>query len=216
MKINATKHRCPKCDYLDLAKGIAWRSIKPFYGFNTFACNDCRRLSQVISEKGEPSFTKTGVIWDYRPVKPQCGWCGSENVSEWIMENPMCPKCGDRMTSSGEFVSQNVLNIGVEDIEDVAKTFSNLVIMVTASYDPLGGITLPFFDEIISESDDIHGGIIILEDNEASEQLSEEYKIHSLPTFLIFQNGVLKGSFSGSRNKPELKEEIEKVITTDD
>lgn len=203
---------CPVCGYFERARGKAWQSKKPYYGFNTLVCYDCNRISEVVSEKGEPNFSNGVVTWNYLPLASKCGWCESLNVAEWSRENQVCPKCNNLMVAFEKCEFKKIGRISGEDFEKVSRELDNLIVMVDIRNNPLGSITLPFFDEVLVEYGDMEGRILLLEDDEASERLSKAYRIQTLPTFIVFTKGIFKGSFIGSWNKQELYEEIGVII----
>lgn len=49
-------------------------------------------------------------------------------------------------------------------------------------------------------------------DVETSMELSTEYKVSSIPTIIIFKNGVIAARFNGGVSKKELINKIEQVL----
>lgn len=63
----------------------------------------------------------------------------------------------------------------------------------------------PIIDELASELSEYDFYKINIDNAEA---LAEEYSIMSIPTILIFENGILKTRVTGFKSKEELKEII--------
>ena len=58
----------------------------------------------------------------------------------------------------------------------------------------------PLLDEIASENKNIQ---LVKIDAEAEPQIAEKYNVNSLPTVLIFKDGQLTSTITGSRPKSE-------------
>lgn len=65
----------------------------------------------------------------------------------------------------------------------------------------------PIFEELSKEMKDVKFAKV---DVDKSPEIAAKFQIMGIPTFLIFKDGKLIGSFSGTRSKAELKKEIKK------
>lgn len=61
----------------------------------------------------------------------------------------------------------------------------------------------PIIDEVSEEITDVKFYKLNVDDN---QEISEQYKIMSIPTLLIFENGELKNTVVGLKSKEEIKE----------
>ena len=72
---------------------------------------------------------------------------------------------------------------------------------------------LPIFEELANEMES-KCKFVKLNVDEARD-LSIQYGVTSVPTFIFIKNGEVKGRETGHRNKEDLKEQIEKFISED-
>ncbi|MBP9690858.1 thioredoxin [Candidatus Woesebacteria bacterium] len=68
--------------------------------------------------------------------------------------------------------------------------------------------TGPIIDVLSEEMKDVK---FVKVDVDSNQELAGNYSVFSIPTFLIFQDGVVKTQFVGAHSKEGFEEEIKKV-----
>jgi len=66
---------------------------------------------------------------------------------------------------------------------------------------------MPVVDEISSELKDVSFYKINVDNN---EDIAVKFNVQSIPRFLVFKDGILKGTYVGGREKDQLVSEIKK------
>lgn len=69
-------------------------------------------------------------------------------------------------------------------------------------------MTEPIIEELSGEMKDVK---FVKIDVDANQELSAQYSVFSIPTFMIFKNGVVANQFVGAMGKEKFVEEIKKV-----
>lgn len=65
----------------------------------------------------------------------------------------------------------------------------------------------PVFDELAGERSDVKFGKVNVDEQ---MELARKYRVMSIPTFLVFQNGEVAGRTMGGQTKEELAELLDK------
>ena len=93
---------------------------------------------------------------------------------------------------------------------DVISRSGNVVVDFYADWCGPCKMMSPIIDEIAEEvGDKIKVGKINVDEN---QELAMEYEVMSIPTIIILQNGEVKNSFVGVREKEEIISYLEKII----
>jgi thioredoxin 1 len=66
----------------------------------------------------------------------------------------------------------------------------------------------PIIDELAEEMKEVRFVKINVDEN---QDLAAQYSVFSIPTFLIFKDGVVKNQFVGAQSKEGFKDQIKKV-----
>lgn len=69
-------------------------------------------------------------------------------------------------------------------------------------------IMAPILSELSAELKDIK---FVKVDVDQNQELSSQYSVFSIPTFVVFKNGVVSHQFSGAMGKESFSEEIKKT-----
>jgi thioredoxin 1 len=69
-------------------------------------------------------------------------------------------------------------------------------------------MTGPIIDQLAEEVKDVK---FVKVDVDQNQELSSQYQVFSIPTFLIFKNGEVVGQFVGAQSKEGFLAEIKKV-----
>lgn len=69
-------------------------------------------------------------------------------------------------------------------------------------------MTGPIIEELSDEMKDVK---FVKIDVDANQEIAAQYSVFSIPTFLIFKNGVVANQFVGAMGKEKFIEEIKKV-----
>ncbi len=72
-------------------------------------------------------------------------------------------------------------------------------------------MTGPIVEELSGEMKDVK---FVKIDVDANQEVSSQYSVFSIPTFLIFKNGVVANQFVGAMGKEKFIEEIKKVTAS--
>lgn len=72
-------------------------------------------------------------------------------------------------------------------------------------------VTSPIIDELSHEMDNVKFVKINVDEN---QDLSSQYSIFSIPSFLIFKNGKLVTQFVGAQSKDHFIEEINRAVNS--
>lgn len=70
-------------------------------------------------------------------------------------------------------------------------------------------MTDPIIEELSGEMKDVK---FVKIDVDANQELAAQYSVFSIPTFLIFKNGIVANQFVGAMGKEKFIEEIKKVV----
>lgn len=105
----------------------------------------------------------------------------------------------------------SVLKITKENYEtEVLKSDKLVLIDFYADWCGPCKMMSPIIDEIAEEvGNKIKVGKINVDEN---QELAMEYEVMSIPTIIILQNGEVKNSFVGAREKEEIISYLEKII----
>lgn len=69
----------------------------------------------------------------------------------------------------------------------------------------------PIIQELAEQMKDVK---FVEIDVDANQELAGKYSVFSIPTFLIFKKGEVKGQFVGAHSKEGFEEELQKVIAS--
>ena len=105
----------------------------------------------------------------------------------------------------------SILKITSENYEsEVLKSEKPVLIDFYADWCGPCRMMSPIIDEIAEEmNENIKVGKVNVDEN---QELAMEYEVMSIPTIIILQNGEVKNSFVGVREKEEIRSCLEKMI----
>lgn len=72
-------------------------------------------------------------------------------------------------------------------------------------------MTEPIIEELSGELKDVK---FVKIDVDANQEISAQYSVFSIPTFMIFKNGTVANQFVGAMGKEKFMEEIKKVTSS--
>ncbi len=72
-------------------------------------------------------------------------------------------------------------------------------------------MTEPIIEQLSDEIKDVK---FVKVDVDANQDLSGQYSVFSIPTFMIFKNGTVANQFVGAMGKEKFLEEIQKVTSS--
>lgn len=71
-------------------------------------------------------------------------------------------------------------------------------------------VVAPILEELSGSMKDVKFVKVNVDEN---QELAGKYSVFSIPTFLIFKDGVVKNQFVGAHSKESFEDEIKKVLT---
>ncbi len=121
----------------------------------------------------------------------------------------------------GNTIRYNVLPLLIQS-QDMAVTIATKDTFQTEVINQKGVTLVDFFAEwcgpckvagpiIDALSEEIKDVKFVKVDVDSNQDLAGSYSVFSIPTFLIFQDGVVKNQFVGAHSKEGFEEEIKKV-----
>ena len=99
----------------------------------------------------------------------------------------------------------SVIEINDTNINEMIKSGEKVVIDCFANWCGPCKMLSPIIDELAEEMTDCKFYKLNIDDN---EDTVNKYEIMSIPTILVFENGILKNTSIGLKNKQELKKLI--------
>jgi thiol-disulfide isomerase/thioredoxin len=229
------KFICPNCNYETQVAGRRYYEIEWNFHIETRKCKRCNRLfdnivtktvtddkisaiSKEFYEKNEPKQDVTEEIDEYASLlfnvkgvdkkNVKCRWCGSVKNEVWKKENPICPKCGEKMKISENKQFSTVSAGEFSTFKDVINSSPKVITYLT---EPTCGICR-HLQLIIAEIErEFPNEFRFVEfDYEYAEvnKLTSKYKLRFFPTLLTFKNGKYVGQFSNYDSKPDLLKKL--------
>ena len=100
----------------------------------------------------------------------------------------------------------SVINLNENNFEEeVLKSEKTVLIDFWASWCGPCRMMSPIIDEIAEEKTGIKVGKVNVDDN---QELAVKYNVMSIPTIMIFENGIPKKTFIGVTDKNEILEQL--------
>ena len=112
----------------------------------------------------------------------------------------------DGGTKNMENMPQEPLQMTDDDIDDSIKRYNTLVIDCWAPWCGPCRMVGPIIDELAKE---LHGKVVFGKLNvDENPQTSAKHQIMSIPTLLVFKNGILIDRIVGAPSKDTLKQKL--------
>jgi len=228
---------CQNCSYSTQVAGKRYYEIEWQFHIETRKCKSCNCLfdnivtkkvtddeisaiSKEFYAKNKPKQDVTEEIDEYASLlfnvkgidkkNVKCRWCSSVKNEVWKKENPICPKCGEKMVISEIKQFPTVSASEFSTYNDVINSAPKVIAYLT---EPTCGICR-HLQLIIAEIErEFPNEFRVVEfDYEYAEvnKLTTKYKLRFFPTLLTFKNGKYVGQFTNYDSKPDLLKKLGK------
>jgi thioredoxin 1 len=91
-------------------------------------------------------------------------------------------------------------------MDDITKTTGLVLVDFSATWCGPCQMLAPIIDEIEKERPDVH---VIKVDVDSNPEISNQYNVSSVPTVIVFNNGQVKATVVGFRQKQEYLKALE-------
>ena len=228
---------CSKCNFTAQVAGKRYYEIEWNFHIETRKCKSCNRLfdnivtktvstdeistlSAEFYSKNEPKQNFTEEIKEYASFlsnnkgvdkkNVKCRWCGSVKNEVWKKENPICPKCGERMKISKNKQLQTVTANEFSTFKDVISCAPKVIAYLTEPTCSICRHLQLIIAEIEKEFPEEYKFVEFNYDYALQQRITSKFKLRFFPTLLTFKNGKYVGQFINYDSKPDLLKKLSK------
>ena len=224
-------HICPNCNYSAKVAGQRFYEMEWNFHIETRKCKNCNRLFDNIVTKtvpndeistlsaeyyseNEPKQDFTEEIKEYASFlsmtkgvdkkNVKCRWCGSVKNEVWRKENPICPKCGEKMKISKDKQLTTVTANEFSTFKDVIGCAPKVIPYLTEPTCSICRHLQQIIAEIEREFPNEYKFVEFDYDYALQQRITSKFKLRFFPTLLTFKNGKYVGQFTNYDSKPDL------------
>jgi len=222
---------CSNCNYSARVVGERYYEIEWNFHIETRKCKNCNRLfdnivtktvttdeitnlSVEFHSKNEPKQNFTEEIKEYASFlsnnkgvdkkNVKCRWCGSLKNEVWKKENPICPKCGEKMKTSKDKQLPTVTASQFSTFKDVIDCAPKVIAYLTEPTCSICRHLQQIIAEIEREFPNEYKFVEFDYDYALQQRINSKFKLRFFPTLLTFKNGKYVGQFTNFDTKPDL------------
>lgn len=228
---------CSKCNFTAQVAGKRYYEIEWNFHIETRKCKSCNRLfdnivtktvsTDEISTLSAEYYSKNETKQDFtEEIKEyasflsnikgvdkknvKCRWCGSVKNEVWRKENPICPKCGEKMKISKDKQLPTVTANEFSTFKDVIGCAPKVIAYLTEPTCSICRHLQLIIAEIEREFPNEYKFVEFDYDYALQQRINSKFKLRFFPTLLTFKNGKYVGQFTNYDSKPDLLKKLSK------